>query len=79
MGTIALTLLTSLDGVMQSPGSTDVPFKYRGWTLDFDLGPEGDRFKLEEAQYAEASCSAGSPTRPCMPSGPQRKVSTPTG
>jgi dihydrofolate reductase len=39
---------------MQSPGSTDVPFKYRGWTLDFDLGPEGDRFKLEEAQNAEA-------------------------
>jgi dihydrofolate reductase len=54
MGKIALTLLTSLDGVMQSPGSTDVPFKYRGWTLDFDLGPEGDRFKLEEAQNAEA-------------------------
>jgi dihydrofolate reductase len=54
MGKIALTLLTSLDGVMQSPGSTDVPFKYRGWTLDFDLGPEGNRFKLEEARNAEA-------------------------
>ena len=54
MGKIAVTQLTSLDGVMQSPGSTDVPFKYRGWTLDFDLGPEGDRFKLEEAQNAEA-------------------------
>jgi dihydrofolate reductase len=54
MGRIALTQLTSLDGVMQSPGSTDVPFKYRGWVLDFDIGPEGDRFKLEEAQNAEA-------------------------
>jgi dihydrofolate reductase len=54
MGKIALTQLTSLDGVMQSPGSTDVPFKYRGWIMDFDLGPEGDRFKLEEAQNAEA-------------------------
>jgi dihydrofolate reductase len=54
MGKIALTQLTSLDGVMQSPGTTDVPFKYRGWVLDFDLGPEGDRFKLEEAQNAEA-------------------------
>ena len=54
MGRIVLTQLTSLDGVMQSPGSTDVPFKYRGWVLDFDLGPEGDRFKLEEAQNAEA-------------------------
>jgi dihydrofolate reductase len=32
MGMLAVTHLTSLDGVMQSPGSTDVPFKYRGWT-----------------------------------------------
>jgi dihydrofolate reductase len=54
MGKIALTQLTSLDGVMQSPGSTDVPFKYRGWVLDFDSGPEGDQFKLEEAQNAKA-------------------------
>jgi dihydrofolate reductase len=54
MGTIALTQLTSLDGVMQSPGPTDVPFKYRGWIMDFDIGPEGDRFKLQEAQKAEA-------------------------
>jgi dihydrofolate reductase len=54
MGRIVLTQLTSLDGVMQSPGSTDVPFKYRGWVLDFDAGPEGDRFKLEEAQSAKA-------------------------
>jgi hypothetical protein len=54
MGKIALTQLTSLDGVMQSPGPTDVRFKCRGWIMDYDLGPEGDRFKLEEAQNAEA-------------------------
>src|SRR5215216_6014037 len=54
MGKIALTQLTSLDGVMQSPGHTDVPFKYRGWAVDFDAGPEADRFKLEEAQNSEA-------------------------
>jgi hypothetical protein len=54
MGKIALTQLTSLDGVMQSPGPTDVPFKYRGWIMDFDIGPEGDRCKLEEAQNTEA-------------------------
>jgi dihydrofolate reductase len=53
MGKIALSQHTSLDGVMQSPGSTDVPFKYRGWILDFDRG-DGDRLKLEEAQNAEA-------------------------
>ena len=28
MGKLALSQNTSLDGVMQSPGPTDVPFKY---------------------------------------------------
>jgi dihydrofolate reductase len=79
MGKIALTQLTSLDGVMQSPGSTDVPFKYRGWTLDFDYGPEGDRFKLEEAQNAEVLLLGRVTYEACRPSGPQRKVSSPTG
>jgi dihydrofolate reductase len=54
MGTIAVTELTSLDGVMQSPGPTDVPFKYRGWAVEVDAGPDADRFKIEEAQNAEA-------------------------
>jgi dihydrofolate reductase len=54
VGTIALSQNTSLDGVMQSPGHTDVPFKYRGWAVDFDGGPEGDRFQLEQAQDSEA-------------------------
>jgi len=54
MGKIALTQLTSLDGVMQSPGPTDVPFKYRGWAVDFDAGSEADRFKFKEAQNSEA-------------------------
>jgi dihydrofolate reductase len=39
---------------MQSPGPTDVPFKYRGWIMDFHRGPEGDRFQLEQAQKSEA-------------------------
>jgi dihydrofolate reductase len=54
MGKIAVTQLMSLDGVMQSPGHTDVPFKYRGWAVDFDSGPEFEQFKLEEAQNSEA-------------------------
>jgi dihydrofolate reductase len=54
MGKIALSQHMSLDGVMQSPGPTDVPFKYRGWIMDFDRGPEGDRFQLEQAQNSEA-------------------------
>jgi dihydrofolate reductase len=54
MGKIAVSQNVSLDGVMQSPGSTDVPFKYRGWAVDFDGGPESDRFQLEQAQAAGA-------------------------
>ena len=44
MGKIALSQNMSLDGVMQSPGPTDVPFKYRGWAVDFDGGSVGGRF-----------------------------------
>lgn len=54
MGKIALSQHTSLDGVMQSPGSTDVPFKYRGWVVDFDRSPEVDQFQLQQAQNSEA-------------------------
>jgi dihydrofolate reductase len=54
MGKIALRENMSLDGVMQSPGPTDVPFKYRGWAVDFDGGPEVARILLGEAQHSEA-------------------------
>jgi dihydrofolate reductase len=54
VGKIAVSQNISLDGVMQSPGHTDVPFKYRGWAVDFDAGPESDRFQLEQAQNSEA-------------------------
>jgi len=54
MGKIALSQNISLDGVMQSPGPTDVPFKYRGWAVDFDGGRGGGQFALESVQNAEA-------------------------
>ena len=58
MGSIAVSESVSLDGVMQSPGPNDVPFKYRGWAVDHHA--EGDRFDyegdigLEHAQKADA-------------------------
>jgi dihydrofolate reductase len=54
VGKIALSQNLSLDGVMQSPGHTDVPFRYRGWAVDFDGAQEGGRFALESVQNAEA-------------------------
>jgi dihydrofolate reductase len=53
MGKIALSQNISLDGVMQSPGPTDVPFKYRGWAVDFDFNYE-EEVGLEQAQNSEA-------------------------
>jgi dihydrofolate reductase len=53
MGKIALSQNTSLDGVMQSPGPTDVPFKYRGWAVDYDFDYDKE-VGLEQAQTAEA-------------------------
>jgi dihydrofolate reductase len=53
MGRIALSQNISLDGVMQSPGPTDIPFKYRGWAVDFDFNYE-EGVGLEQAQNAEA-------------------------
>lgn len=41
MGKVIISENASLDAVMQSPGPTDVPFKYRGWAVDFGRGPDG--------------------------------------
>lgn len=35
MATIALSQNVTLDGIMQSPGPTDVEFEHRGWATDF--------------------------------------------
>lgn len=54
MASIVLSEHVSLDGVMQSPGNTDVPFEHRGWIFDFDAGPDAERFQVEQAGDAAA-------------------------
>jgi dihydrofolate reductase len=49
---IVVTEFVSLDGVMQAPGGE--PFKYPGWTFEFDRGDEGNQFKLDETMRADA-------------------------
>jgi dihydrofolate reductase len=44
MGRIVITEFVSLDGVMEEPR----------WTFDFDRGPEGDKFKLDELFASDA-------------------------
>jgi dihydrofolate reductase len=54
MGRIVLSQNMTLDGVMQSPGPTDVPFKYRGWAVDYATSARGAGFRQEETQLEQA-------------------------
>ncbi|GAA1801034.1 dihydrofolate reductase family protein [Agromyces neolithicus] len=52
MGRVVVTEFISLDGVVEAPGGED--FKYPNWSFAFDRGPDGERFKEEEALGAAA-------------------------
>ena len=49
---IVVTEFSSLDGVMQAPGGE--PFKYEGWSFEYDRGDDGNQFKLDETMQADA-------------------------
>ncbi|HSK96260.1 MAG TPA: dihydrofolate reductase family protein [Euzebyales bacterium] len=49
---IVVTEFVSLDGVMEAPGGE--PFKYPGWSFEFDRGDDGNQFKLDETMRADA-------------------------
>jgi dihydrofolate reductase len=53
MGKIVATEFISLDGVVEDPGGAE-DYVHGGWTFEFDRGDEGNRFKLEELEEAEA-------------------------
>lgn len=53
MGRIVVTEFVSLDGVMEDPGGAE-GFTHGGWTFRFNRGAEGDEFKLDELEGAEA-------------------------
>ncbi len=53
MGRIVVTEFVSLDGVMEDPGGAE-GFKHGGWTFKFARGEDGDKFKVEELERAEA-------------------------
>jgi dihydrofolate reductase len=54
MGRIVVTEFISLDGVMEDPGGAEKS-KYGGWAFQFERGPEGDKFKLDELVASEAA------------------------
>jgi dihydrofolate reductase len=53
MARIVVTEFVSLDGVVEDPGGSE-NFKYGGWSFEFDRGPEGDAFKVEETRNSQA-------------------------
>ena len=48
---IVVTEFMSLDGVMEAPGGE--PFKYPGWTFEFDRGDDGNQFKVDETRQSD--------------------------
>jgi dihydrofolate reductase len=53
MGKIVVTEFISLDGIIEAPGGGE-DYRQAGWTFEVERGEEGDKFKLEELQEAEA-------------------------
>jgi dihydrofolate reductase len=53
MGRIVVSEFVTLDGVMQDPGGSE-GFSRGGWAFQFERGPAGDKFKLDELTAAES-------------------------
>jgi dihydrofolate reductase len=53
MGKIVATEFISLDGVIEDPGGSE-DYVHGAWTFEFDRGEEGNKFKLDELEEAEA-------------------------
>jgi dihydrofolate reductase len=53
MGRIVVSEFVSLDGVMEDPGGSEHS-KHGAWTFKFSRGKEGDKFKVDEVNNAEA-------------------------
>ena len=51
MGKLVVTEFVSLDGVFEDPGGAE-DYEHGGWTFEYDRGPEGDQFKLDELMEA---------------------------
>ena len=53
MRRIVVSEFVTLDGVMEDPGGAE-GFDRGGWAFQFERGPEGDKFKLDEVLEADA-------------------------
>lgn len=53
MRKVVVSEFITLDGVMEDPGGAE-KFERGGWAFQFDRGPEGDKFKLDEVMASDA-------------------------
>ncbi len=53
MRKVIVSEFVTLDGVKEDPGGAD-HFERGGWAFQFERGPEGDKFKLDEVMEAGA-------------------------
>jgi dihydrofolate reductase len=53
MGKVVVSQFVTLDGVVEDPGGSE-GFERGGWAFEFERGPEGDSFKLDEVMSAGA-------------------------
>ena len=53
MRKVIVSEFVTLDGVIEDPGGSE-EFDHGGWAFRFDRGPEGDKFKLDEALASDA-------------------------
>src|SRR5258708_38195835 len=53
MGKLVVSEFISLDGVIEAPGGGEA-FAHGGWVFKFNRGDEGDKFKSDELQAADA-------------------------
>jgi dihydrofolate reductase len=53
VGKVVVSEFVSVDGVMEDPGGVE-GFERGGWAFQFDRGPEGDKFKLDELLASDA-------------------------
>jgi dihydrofolate reductase len=55
MGKLVVTEFVTLDGVIEDPGGAEqAQFPRGGWAFQFDFGPDGGKFKLDELLAADA-------------------------
>ena len=53
MRKVIVSEFVTLDGVMEDPGGAE-KFERGGWAFQFERGPEGDKFKLDEVMASDA-------------------------